>query len=188
MLRVINCNEVKSNNPKTLFIDRDGVINKKVENGYVTNLDQFEFIEGALEGLKILSNNFDYVIVVTNQRGIGKEQLTNTNLETIHDFFLSECLNWDIKISLIIHSPFLEDSNFFRKPNVGMAFLAKIIIPNISFDNSVMIGDSESDILFGKTLNMNVFRITKEHDFLNLPNNYPDLITLAQNYNFNERK
>lgn len=188
MLRVINCTEVNSNKPKTLFIDRDGVINKKVENGYVTSPSQFEFIEGALEALKILSDNFDYIIVVTNQRGIGKGLLTNTNLELIHDFFLSECLKCGIKISLIIHSPFIEDSNYFRKPNVGMAFLAKKIIPNISFENSVMIGDSESDILFGKTLNMNVFRITKEHDFFNIPNNYPNLITLAQNYIFNERK
>jgi D-glycero-D-manno-heptose 1,7-bisphosphate phosphatase len=56
----------------TLFLDRDGVINRKIEGDYVRKWSQFEFIEGVIEGLRILRQIFGRIIIVTNQRGIGK--------------------------------------------------------------------------------------------------------------------
>ena len=56
----------------TLFLDRDGVINKKLEGRYVQNFSEFEFIEGSLEAISELSNLFNRILVVTNQQGISK--------------------------------------------------------------------------------------------------------------------
>ena len=57
----------------TLFLDRDGVINKKIDNDYVKQWIEFEFIEGVLDALKFLNTLFGNIIVVTNQQGIGKK-------------------------------------------------------------------------------------------------------------------
>ncbi len=185
MVRVVNYSICEKTITKSLFLDRDGVINVKIENGYVTNKNNFKFIDGSLEALKILSKLFDYIIIVTNQAGMEKGLITTSNLEQIHDFLIEEFRKHKINLNLIIHSPFSKNSNVFRKPNVGMAFLAKRILTNISFENSVMIGDSESDILFGKSLNMSVLKIgltsCKLNDDLIT---YPDLLTLALNHKF----
>ena len=53
---------------KTLFLDRDGVINKKIENDYVRNWEQFELLPNVIEALNILNSLFDRIIIVTNQR------------------------------------------------------------------------------------------------------------------------
>ena len=56
----------------TLFLDRDGVINKKLERRYIRNFSEFEFIQGVLEAISELTNVFSRIIIITNQQGIGK--------------------------------------------------------------------------------------------------------------------
>jgi D-glycero-D-manno-heptose 1,7-bisphosphate phosphatase len=69
----------------TLFLYRDVVINKKIEGDYVRNWSQFEFIEEVvIEGLRILRQIFGRIIIVTNQRGIGKGLMAEDDLENIH--------------------------------------------------------------------------------------------------------
>ena len=72
----------------TLFLDRDGVINEKRENDYVKNWDEFRFLEGALEALSLLSSMFTRIIVVTNQRGVGKGMMTVNDLNNIHKIMM----------------------------------------------------------------------------------------------------
>ena len=57
---------------KTLFLDRDGVINVRIVGGYVKNVEEFVFIDGVLEAFEIFARLFDTIVVVTNQQGIGK--------------------------------------------------------------------------------------------------------------------
>ena len=56
----------------TLFLDRDGVINERLMGDYVKTLDEFRFLEGAEEAIRLLSQKCGIVVVVTNQQGIGK--------------------------------------------------------------------------------------------------------------------
>ena len=77
--------ELISDKNWTLFLDRDGVINKKRENDYVKTWREFSFIDGALEAISRLSNIFGKIIVVTNQRGVGKGIMTELQLLSIHD-------------------------------------------------------------------------------------------------------
>ena len=60
----------------TLFLDRDGVINKELRDDYVKRWDEFIFEVGALEAIAKLSDIFGRIIIVTNQRGIGIEVMT----------------------------------------------------------------------------------------------------------------
>ena len=68
----------------TLFLDRDGVINNELPGNYVLNWSQFQFSEGVLEGLKILKEKFGRILVVSNQRGVGKGLMNLNDLEAVH--------------------------------------------------------------------------------------------------------
>ena len=74
----------------TLFLDRDGVINKKLDNDYVKHWIEFEFLEGVLDALKKLDTVFGKIVVVTNQQGIGKNLYRIEDLELIHKNMLYE--------------------------------------------------------------------------------------------------
>ena len=74
----------------TLFLDRDGVINLHYPNDYVKNWDEFYFLEGVLDAIKLLSNIFKRIIIVTNQQGVGKELMTREDLDFIHAEMLKE--------------------------------------------------------------------------------------------------
>ena len=146
--------------PKTLFLDRDGVINEKIEDGYVTNFNEFVFKKKSLKGLQILNGIFDYIVIVTNQRGIGRQLMSEKNLEDIHKEMMKIFEQNKININLILHCPDINNESKFRKPNTGMADLAKEILTNIDFKKSVMIGDSISDICFGKKKGMKCYMIS----------------------------
>ena len=139
----------------TLFLDRDGVINKKLKNKYIKNIDEFEFLPNVLEAIRLLSSRFHKIFIVTNQQGISKLLMTEDDLYKVHQHLLKEVKNFGGRIDAIYHAPQLADENsMMRKPNIGMALQAKEDFPSIDFKKSIMIGDSISDMKFAKNLNM----------------------------------
>ena len=68
----------------TLFLDRDGVINDEKLGEYILHWDYFIFSKGVLDVFKILSTKFSRIIIVTNQKGVGKGLMTRETLDTIH--------------------------------------------------------------------------------------------------------
>jgi D-glycero-D-manno-heptose 1,7-bisphosphate phosphatase len=139
----------------TLFLDRDGVINRRIPDDYVKTWEQFEFIEGVVEAIVRFSEIFGRIIVVSNQQGIGKGIMTVSELDVIHEKMKNEIEISNGKIHKVYYCPDLAGtSSFFRKPNVGMGLRAKKDFPEINFHHSVMAGDSKSDMEFGKRLGM----------------------------------
>ena len=139
----------------TLFLDRDGVINKKLDGDYVKTINEFEFLPYALEAIKLFSNHFHRVVIVTNQQGISKGLMTENDLHKVHQHLLQEVQNFGGRIDAIYHAPQLaEENSTFRKPNIGMALQAKEEFPSIDFKKSIMVGDSISDMEFAKNTNM----------------------------------
>jgi histidinol-phosphate phosphatase family protein len=176
-------------NTWSLFLDRDGVINKKRPGNYVKKWTEFEFLPGVLDALAIFNKRFDKIFIVTNQQGIGKGLMTELALTKIHDQMMYEIIYNDGRINKIYHSPYRqEEKSVFRKPNIGLARKAKIDFPEIEFEKSVMVGDSISDMQFGKNAGMVTIYITsdeiliEEHkewiDFV-----FPDLISVAKAIN-----
>lgn len=143
------------NSSWTLFLDRDGVINKKRDNDYVKSIDEFEFLPNVKETISKLNQKFGRLIVVTNQQCIGKEIISESDLESIHDHMSMEINNEGGSITAIYYAPHLVSENsIYRKPGAGMADQAKQDFPEIDFSKCIMIGDSISDMEFGKRKGM----------------------------------
>ncbi len=147
----------------TLFLDRDGVINQRIMGGYVQSVDQFNFIEGVPESIAKFSSMFSSIFVITNQQGIGKGIMTERNLLDIHSYMLVELKKRKGLITKCYYAPELKsDQNSTRKPGTKMGLQAQKEHPEINFSKSIMVGDTDSDILFGKNLGMKTVRIKTE--------------------------
>ena len=138
-----------------LFLDRDGVINRRIPGDYVKNPSEFEFLKGVPEAIKIFNLYFSCVVVVTNQQGIGKGLFTEDQLKNVHLNMRLELARKGALIHHVYFCPELENlKDNCRKPNPNMAIWAKRDFPTIDFSNAVMAGDSASDIEFAKNCGM----------------------------------
>lgn len=147
----------------TLFLDRDGVINKKLENDYVKHWIEFEFLEGVIDALKSLNTRFGTIVVVTNQQGIGKGLYRTEDLELIHKNMIYEIEYLGGRIDKVYFSPYLNSENHpTRKPGIGMALAAKKDFPGIDFSKSIIVGDSLSDMEFGRNAGMKTAFISED--------------------------
>lgn len=141
-------------NTWTVFIDRDGVINHEKEDDYVRNREEFHFYGGVKEAMKILSERFGKIIVVSNQRGIGKGLMTEQDLEDIHHFMKQEIASVGGRIDAIYYCTAVDPKHPERKPNPGMAFKAQKDFPETDLSKSIMVGNKPSDMQFGKNAGM----------------------------------
>ena len=153
----------------TLFLDRDGTINRRVVDGYVLSWKDFEFLPGVLEAMYRFNGIFDHIVVVTNQQGVGKGLMNHEELAQIHAKMVDEITDNQGRIDQIYYCPQLKVFNpLCRKPNPGMAIQAKQDFPSIEFSRSIMIGDTDSDIQFGKNLGMLTVRIANPDSDVNV--------------------
>jgi histidinol-phosphate phosphatase family protein len=144
----------------TLFLDRDGVINVRKMNGYILTVDEFQFLPQASESIAYFSTVFQHIFVVTNQQGISKGLMTERNLFDIHHYMCDKVVEKGGEITACYFAPELKSElNSLRKPNPGMALLAERDFPEVDFKKSIMVGDTDSDIKFGKNLGMKTVRI-----------------------------
>lgn len=138
----------------TLFLDRDGVINKKIDS-YIQSWDQFSFLPKVPEAISLLNRVFHKVIIVTNQQGIDKEIMTHEDLHHIHSKMIEVLDFYDAHIDEIYYEPSLAAfDSFRRKPNPGMLYEAKKDFPSIELKKSILVGDSLTDIQAGNKVNM----------------------------------
>lgn len=136
----------------TLFLDRDGVININKDDSYVFNRDEFIFSEGALESISRLSRFFGRIIVVTNQRGVGKGLMTEADLHDIHGYMKEKIERTSGRIDDIFYCISADDAHPDRKPSPGMAYRAKEKFPEIDFSKSIMVGDKSIDMQWGRNI------------------------------------
>ena len=132
---------------KSIFLDRDGVINKDVNYAY--KIIDFEFIDGIFD-VCIYFQNLGYkIIIVTNQSGISRGYYSENDFQTITNWMLAQFKKNDINILDVFHCPHSPDSHCnCRKPKPGMLLNAKHK-HNINMQNSWIIGDKETDIIAG---------------------------------------
>jgi len=160
----------------TLFLDRDGVLNRKIEDGYVLLPQDIEILPGIPEFLKWAHQAFRQIIVVTNQRCIGRRMIELANIEAINQVINEKTGKF---ISSFFMCPHLDEDNCScRKPKNGL-FLAAAERYAIDFKNSWMVGDSETDLVPAKALMMStVFISQKNSTFADVTlNSTADLIT-----------
>ncbi|HTI09573.1 MAG TPA: HAD-IIIA family hydrolase [Puia sp.] len=138
----------------SLFLDRDGVINHEKEGSYVFHYGEFAFYADTKAALRILAARFGRIVVVTNQRGVGKGLMTTEDLQDIHGKMVAEIVAAGGRIDGIYHCDSLLNDHPGRKPNPGMAFEARKDHPSIDFARSVMVGNNISDMEFGRNAGM----------------------------------
>lgn len=167
----------------TLFLDRDGVININKDDGYILNRNEFIFKEGALEALCILSEHFDRIFVVTNQRGVGKGLMSQEDLDDIHDYMLEKIKVTCGRVDDIFYCTSTDNDHPDRKPNPGMAHTAKAKYPSIDFSKSIMIGDKNGDMQWGRSIGALTVWITSKRYELEVDLDLVDL-TCASLFDF----
>ena len=147
------------NKQKAIFLDRDGTINKFV--GFLTKPEQFELIPGVTEAIKMINKSGYLAIVVTNQPVIARGDCTWDELQMIHNKMETELGKEGAFLDAIYICPHHKDKGFegerldykfdcdCRKPKAGLLIQAANDF-NLDLLRSIMIGDSDNDILAGQ--------------------------------------
>ncbi len=167
----------------TLFIDRDGVINDEKHDDYIHTWDEFKFYNGVKEAFEIFNTKLGVIVIITNQRGVAKGVTKIEDLHLIHKNMQEEIEAAGGRIDNIYVCTEMESEN--RKPNTGMGLKAIKDFPEIDLAKSLMIGNTLSDMKFGRNLGVaiNIFlpttrkEVALDHEDIDLIFN--DLISVA---------
>lgn len=147
----------------TLFLDRDGVINEEKKDDYIRNWSAFTFYEESLLSFAKLSQRFNKIIITTNQKGVGKQWMTETDLQNIHQHMVEKIVAVGGRIDQIFYCTDLANDSLNRKPQPGMAFQAKAMYPEIEFSKSIMVGNRMSDMEFGRNAGLHTVFLATTH-------------------------
>ena len=157
----------------TLFLDRDGVINHEKKEDYILNWDEFRFYDDVKETFHILADRFSKIIIVSNQRGVGKGLMTEADLRDIHFKMQQEIETAGGRIDHIYYCTSTDNKHPDRKPNPGMAFHARSFFSQIDLDKAIIVGNKPSDMQFGRNAGIyTVFAATTNPD---VPFPHPDI-------------
>jgi D-glycero-D-manno-heptose 1,7-bisphosphate phosphatase len=138
-----------------VFLDRDGVLNEKMPEGrYVAKWADFRMLPGVPEAIARLNRAGIRVIVVSNQRGIALGLYSAADVRAVHTCLQARLGEQGGHIDAFYICPHDRDGCDCRKPSPGMFEQARRDFPEITADNSLMVGDSLSDVQFGKRLGM----------------------------------
>jgi len=130
---------------KTIFLDRDGVINKDIN--YLHKIDDFEFIDGIFDVCLYFQSLGYKIIIITNQSGISRGYYSHSDYQKVTQWMLDQFKYKNINILDVFHCPHGPDSTCdCRKPKPGMFLKAKDK-HNTDMEKSWMIGDKERDII-----------------------------------------
>ena len=154
---------------KVLFLDRDGVINKKpFKADYVKSWDEFEFLPGSVEAITLLTQNGYEIYIISNQAGIARGIMTKDNLKGIHKKMKNELRKHGARISGIYYCPHgWDDGCECRKPKPGMFFQAARE-HHIDLTKTIFIGDDERDIEAGEAARVKTILVTPNKSFLEI--------------------
>ena len=140
---------------KAVFLDRDGTINKT--NGFLTDINEFELIEGAAEAIRRINKSGYLAVVVTNQPVIARGDCSFEQLQEIHNKMETLLGKEGAFIDGLFLCPHHTDKGFegerieykldceCRKPKAGLFVQAQKAL-NIDLSQSYMVGDSAIDI------------------------------------------
>jgi histidinol-phosphate phosphatase family protein len=130
-----------------ILLDRDGVINRRIPDGYVTSWEQFEFLPLALDALRLLAGSGYQTIVVSNQACIGKGLMSEEELARLTSRFVDAVVKNGGRICDVYYCPHrAEDGCECRKPKPGLLRRAQQE-HGFVFAQTYMIGDSERDLM-----------------------------------------
>ncbi len=150
------------NELKTVFLDRDGVINKKMPEGeYVRSASELRLLPGVAEAIARLNRARRTVLVVSNQRGIALGLYTSGDLDQVHSALQNRLAAHGAHIDAFYICPHDRGACSCRKPLPGMFEQARRDFAGITPMGSAMVGDSLSDMEFGRVAGMRTILIER---------------------------
>ena len=149
---------------KAVFLDRDGTIN--VDKDYVYKIEDWEFIDGAEEALKILQDLGYKLIVITNQSGIARGYYTEHDAKKLFQYMQEELSKEGIQIEDVYYCPHLGDECECRKPKLGLFYQAQKDY-DIDFSKSYAIGDKLRDLAICEKENVKGYLLSDKGDIEN---------------------
>ena len=141
---------------KACFLDRDGVLNEDI--GYLHKSEDFKWIDGAVEAIKLLKKNNFLVIVITNQSGISRGYFTSKDVTNLHEWMNKILKKEDIQINDFFFSGDLPNNNpeSRRKPSPKMINEA-VEKYNLDKTRCFMVGDKKTDLIAAKNASIKGF-------------------------------
>ena len=152
---------------KAIFFDRDGIVNYRIVDGYVSKIDEFHFIPDFFNFFESIKKVGFLAILVSNQQGVGKGIITIEKLAEIHKFMqitLEKVTKFKFD-DIYVCTELAQINSYRRKPNPGM-ILEAINKWNIERTQSWMIGDSISDVIAGKRAGINTILISSQNKLI----------------------
>ena len=154
---------------KYIFLDRDGTINKRPPQAcYIEKPENFIWLDGAREAIKLLKENEYTIIVVSNQPGIARGNMTVSDLSAVHEKMQSDLRAFGVLggIDQIYYCPHnWNEGCDCRKPKPGMFFQAQKD-NSLDLTKCYLIGDDERDITAGKTAGCKCVQISESRTLL----------------------
>ena len=159
---------------KTIFLDRDGVINREAQ--YLYKIDDFEFIDGIFDACLHFQNLGYQIIIITNQSGISRGYYTESDYQKVTRWMLAQFEKNNIDILDIFYCPHGPNSTCdCRKPNPGMFIEAKAK-HNIDMTKSWMIGDKEVDVIAANSAGIDNTILVRSGHRIDEPNSNAKII------------
>ena len=147
---------------KAVLLDRDGTIN--FDFGYIHKVEDFKFLDGAIEALKLLTDLKYKLIIITNQSGIGRKYFSLTDFKLVNEYMLKVLKNNGVEISHTYMCPHIDSDHCeCRKPKLKM-FYDAIKEYDIDINNSFVIGDKIRDLAICDKEKINGILISKKYD------------------------
>ena len=156
---------------KTVFLDRDGIINEQ-RIDHVKNIDEFKIFSGVGEAIKLLKEKGYLVIIITNQSVIGRKIISETKLEEIHLKLKNYLKQHNTYVDSIYYCPHTPEQNCnCRKPKPGLLIKASEDF-NIDLEKSYFIGDSDSDLIAANEAECKGILLKKDQTLLEIVKKY----------------
>ncbi|MFC1917399.1 HAD-IIIA family hydrolase [Chloroflexota bacterium] len=170
---------------KVVFLDRDGVINRKPPRAeYVKRWEEFEFLPEATQALRLLTQNGYDICMVTNQAGIARGVMSEQDLKDIHEELGKELEKHDAKISAIYYCPHgWDDGCECRKPKPGLLYQAARD-HNLDLTKTIFIGDDERDMQAGTAAGCKTILVTPGNNLLQIVKSLFKPISKARQVNY----
>ena len=130
---------------RAIFLDRDGTLIE--EKSYLSNVSDIEFINGTIDGLKLLQDKY-LLIIITNQSGVARGYFTEDKVREINQYIENKLLEKGIKITDTLYCPHYKNG-IIKKYSID----CECRKPNINLNESYVVGDKDSDILLGRNAN-----------------------------------
>lgn len=133
-----------------VILDRDGVLNRELESGWLSEIEQWRWESGSLEALQVLARAGIELSIVSNQSGIGRGVVTREAVDRLHDWLAGELRAAGVVLAGVYLCPHAPDAGCrCRKPEPGLVTEA-IEGSGIAAEHTMLIGDDSRDLEAGK--------------------------------------